>query len=483
MSDLGIRFRATTRGGGGGGGRTTLQPSDIEFLGFKRFDNSAIGYDLTQTRGTIAIRRVGADIRIFLDGDVASNSPLLEFNYGSSSPNTNISSAPTMSLNRQWGDISSGRVRLGADSGEGGNDAWFGGLYWDDTLNAVWRTYGCSYVPPTIPGGSHPNLVCAVLNDGTGGHTAYGPFRFGTNANFMRAGFVPLPADFAAAHTSGKAMGQHGTINSGVAQMPFGPNLSAYTLPTDPSILTVASVSNSTVTVPTKDIILNAYGNPRARDASRYRNCGWVAVGGVNYDCRNGSVISPGTALWGGPDPASGGENDQMHCGTYVQTATKEGYLCFGQMTATPTGVTAPGDPDGLYHVWYGDTLHATATGSSAAGYQNGYCCHGQRDYRWGTTGPGSGYRQPLGWIFSRAQLESAADGGTAIGSVYPAATDAFELQNIHSVFQGPIVFDKMFGNQMVFDATSGLVFACFIQEDFNHTGHVHPTLAVFRIN
>ena len=56
-------------------------------------------------------------------------------------------------------------------------------------------------------------------------------------------------------------------------------------------------------------------------------------------------------------DKAAGQDDSMLSC-AWIDLPDKHGLLYFGQLVTTPVGYTAPGDPDGFVHMWYGDPYH-----------------------------------------------------------------------------------------------------------------------------
>jgi hypothetical protein len=381
------------------GGQAVLKPEDLKFLGFVRFPQEGVG-DLWYSSGTMAIRKLGADTRIFINGNVTENNPLFELAVPDN-PNPVLASAPMCTYVRTWGDVMAGRKLTGGSAG-----SYCGGMHWDAAKNALWWSYGDIYVPTQ----SHPTLGCTVLNDSANTFASYGPWRTEWTSNRTRGAFCPIPASFASAYTSGKSVGIMAAQASGNVSSPFGAILSAVSLP-DPASTPADVTTNTHWTVANQGLILHDLDHRQARD-TRYKHCGWK----VAYDCKAGAVLEPGIPFWGGPDPGSC--NDTMSSCVWVDLPDKQGLLYFGQLATTPEGYTAPGDPDGFIHQGYGNAFHYT----SPSGQPN-VCCHDQDDPYWGTTGPFAHYRVPTGWIYNPNDLVATAEKKADLWSRTPTST------------------------------------------------------------
>lgn len=383
------------------GTKAVLTPNDISFLGYIRFSGE---HDLWYTYGQLALRRAGGQLRAFTAGNVTDNYPLLEYTLPDT-PNASVAAAPFATLTRNWGTVGPDRLLTGGSLG-----AVMGGLYWDQGRNALWWSYGDSYVPVQ----KHPTLGCAVLNDSAGTAKFCGPWRTEWQSQRTRGAFCSIPDTFASTSTSGKNVGIMSSITSGSADSPWGANLSAMSLP-DPLNTPADVITTDTHwTVANQGLIFHDLDHRQKRD-TRYKACGWATP----YQCAGGATLEAGIPLFGGPRPASNSDDTMSSC-VWIDLPDKHGLLYFGQLVGTPQGYTAPGDPDGLTHQWYGAAFH----NSSPSGITQA-CCHNQDDPYWNATGPGTHYRVAKGWIYNPTQLIDTARGSAALWSRTP--TSEFE--------------------------------------------------------
>ena len=399
--------------------KPVLTQGDLKFLGFYRFPVEA--GDLWYAYTNLAMRKVGGQTRLFTTGNWPADqvypawgsSPVIELAVPDAAPSTVFGGAPTLALSRNWGPIMQGRQLTGGAAGS----AMPGGLMWDDTRNALWWSYGSTYVPAQ----HHPTIGATQLNDSNGSTQSYGPWRTEWHCQRTRGALTMLPAGFASSYTGGKRMGIMSFQMSGNAKSPFGAILSAAEMH-DP-VTTPADTETSTHwTVANHGLILHDLEHRQSRDTN-YKTCGWSAPNVTqNYDCRLGQYLTAGIPLFGGSSPAAG-ENDTINCGVWVDLPDKHGLVYFGQLVTTPDGYRAPGDPDGLVHMWYGDPDHATKTGSNTAGFTDGKCCHGQDDPWWQGTGTAAHYRVPMGWIYNPDDLIDTAQRRADLWSRKPTST------------------------------------------------------------
>ena len=403
-------------GGGGGGSKTVITPEDLTFQGYVRFPGGIGENSMYYSNPALAPRTVGSDTHVFIWGDYDPGSgdhPLLEFKLPTATPNTDVTASPAATLIKDWGLVRAGHVI----TNDSDNPNTLGGLYWDESRNAVWWTYGDGYVPVY----HHPTLCCTVLNDAAGTFTTYGPWRpDAATSSMVRGALLPLPDAFVTANTPGKPVGIMGHMNSGVDSCPFGPNLYAMEL-FDPATKLADTASGDTPSVAAISLIQHDVNHKKTRD-TRYAQCHWVS----QYNCSLGYNITDATTDWAGPDAAVG-ENDTCKWAVWIDTPTKHGILFGGQLTRTPDDYVSDKDPNGLLHMWYGNSEHAAISGP---GFDDFACCHNQADPWWGTTGPASGFRQPMGWIYNPDDLVGTAAGTTNPWALTPT-TDAFQWKDL----------------------------------------------------
>jgi hypothetical protein len=433
--------------------KALITPADLKFLGYIRLSKEA--GELWYSPGTLALRRVGNQARFFTQGNDPEGSPILEFAVPDASPHPDLASAPQCQLVRNWGTLLSGRTLTG---GSGWRP---GGLHWDEARKAVWWTYGDNYVPTQ----SHPTIGCSMLNDAAGTAVSYGPWRTQWTSQTTRGGLCKIPDYFASAYTSGKAVGVTAGQSSGNASSPFGAALSALSLP-DPTSTPADVLTNTHWTIGNHGLIMHDINHRQARD-TKYKTCGWRVL----YDCKAGSDMLTPPPLFGGVDPAAG-ESDTMGSVAWIDLPDKHGLLYFGQLVTTPVGYTAPGDPDGLVHMWYGDPFRSDGSKPQT-------CCHGQDDPFWGATGPGAHYRVPMGWIYNPNDLVVVAQGKADLWSRVPVHT--FQWQTYVPALAGRFP-NGMWGGS-VFDAPTRRLYTVIYNKD-NVTAppNARPVIMAFEI-
>lgn len=454
---------------------TDLALDDLVFLGYKRFDYAGLpdGALLFGAQNA-TMRRVGPgpdDVQFFLYSRYGG---VVEHAYGVGvAPSLVKASAPLMSLVRDWGYPFGQTVWLNHTSPcftQAGSQA-DGGLIWDETRNVLWGTYGDTYVPTDNFPGHH---ACKLNPDGT--TSAYGPFKASAGSSHNRGGLLRIPQWFADDYLGGKNVGGFGTMNSGTSTMTQGLGFNAWKF-VDPAGLTVNSVD---INAPESQIdqqivIINDEGTPRPT-TTRFRTCGW----NVPYDCRLGYGLGEPNGLWTMQAGSSAlSENNSQRSCVWVDFTRPggevvRGVVWFGFMADQPPGYMAPGDVDGRPHVGYGNAFHAGDSGSSAAGFVDQHCCHGQLDARWQSTGPFAHYRDRKVWIEPISKMISLATGLISPYSSYPAAVEAARMADIHPDFGPAMTFDFL-GTTSTFDETTGRIYTTM-------QGDPMPYLLVFQV-
>lgn len=412
--------------------KRVLTPSDVVVEGYAHFPMALD--TLWWTYGQIAIRRVGGQMRLFLVGDPVgvpgkgSDYPLTEWilpdTLGNSAANATLAT-PVVN----YGLITTTVLDTGGSLG-----ALIGGIHWDEARGGLWLAYKDVYAPVD----SHPTQVFIKIDDKTGTMTFYGPWRTEWHSQKTGGGHTFIPQSFVDKYLGG---GSNLAIMAGShnAESPFGANLSRlrmgdpFTTPKDVSL-------SGHVTIPNDGLILHDINHRMKRD-TRYKVCEWT----VGYDCSKGSTITPGVPLFGGR--VGGSDHDGMGSVRWIDLPDKHGLLYFGQLATTPVGVKAPGDPDGIGHIWYGA---AQSTANPEGKPQ--FCCHGQGDPWWNATGPGAFYRQATGWIYNPDDLIATAQKKVNLWELSPS-TDAFNWGDIIPEAQGPTK-PGLFGGSAFDDAS-----------------------------
>lgn len=468
MSLLKVGSSVIKAAGGGAlrQGKALLTSADLSLLGFYRFPYAT--WNLADGGNSLAIRTVGAETRLFTytyDGSPVANK-LLEFVLPTGdAPSTTLASAPRMTYVRDYGNIWANAVPAGSGV------AATSGLRWDEALHGIWWHYSDAYAPS--PNSYHPTVGFTYINPTTHATTSYGPWRQQEYANSVFGTQVQIPESFANAYTGGKRWGVTSWAHSGYAECQVGCNLIVQDLPdpfTAPADTTAARPYAGQYTIGNQRILFHDITHPQARDQN-WAICSWSKSGDAghqHYDCRLNNYIDQGPATWSGPVGATYTEEDSASGAVWVDTPTKHGLVFFGQLITTPTGYTPPGGSQWV-HAWYGNPTHASATGSTAAGYEDGKCCHGQGDSWWGATGPGAHYRVPHSWIYDPADLIAPAQGSADPWSVTPTEvkqwTDAGD-----GLISWPLVERRSnrsgFISQPYYDAANQLIYVMLRKQD-----------------
>ena len=427
-----------------------VTPNDLRFVGFYRFPGDA--GSLWWADAGITMRKKDGQTRFFIFGDHTESSPIIEMTLPNAAPSTAMDSAPLLSVHRNWGPLPGSRIQTG------GTGYSLGSLSWDETRNALWWNYGDAYVPVQ----HHPNFVATVLNDSTGAAVSYGPWRTEWLAQRTLGAMCQIPAAFAAAYTGGHRTAVMAHMSSGAIHSPWGASLSSLELPNPATTPPDTTTNTSHWTIRNRGIILHDIDHRQSRD-TRYRYEDF----NVKYDCSKGVTMQAGIPLWGGPAPGAG-TGDSMHSMVWIDLPDKHGLLYFGMLVTTPSGYSAPADPEGLVHMGY-----AALPGSPPR------CCHGQDDPFFGATGPWAHYRVPMGWIYNPDDLVATTTGKAALHSRVPTSTFAWKpyLPWMRDRYAAGI-----FGRGAVFDAATRRVYATLRHETATVPPHPRPVILVFEI-
>jgi hypothetical protein len=253
--------------------------------------------------------------------------------------------------------------------------------------------------------------------------------------------------------------------SSGNGTSPFGAILSGIELP-DPARTPPDVASNTHWTIANHGLILHDLAHRQVRD-TKFKTCGWA----VKYDCREGAVLKTNPGLFGGADPAAG-ENDTMSSCVWIDLPDKHGLLYFGQLVTTPDGYTAPGDPDGYVHMWYGAPIRTDGSAPLT-------CCHGQDDPFWQATGPGAHYRVQMGWIYNPTDLVATASKKADLWSRTP--TETFQWRSLAPSLNSRYPSGALSG--AAFDAQTRRIYVVLRHHDkISVPPNARPVLAVFDV-
>jgi hypothetical protein len=148
------------------------------------------------------------------------------------------------------------------------------GLLWDDTLNAVFWTWSCTYDSGEV---SVSSIGYTILNDGAGTSQAYGPWRTTTNSKKTEGYMIPLPAAVQSALGGGMRFGVGAPTSSQNSQSAWGSFLTAWapplttTPPNDLHDLTTHAISDT-------NLIYSDYTYAQIKTGDTV-TCGWTHYG------------------------------------------------------------------------------------------------------------------------------------------------------------------------------------------------------------
>lgn len=391
------------------GAQAVLTRADLQFKGYYRFDTT---FTLWYAYCQMDFRTVGSERRLFTIGGYPDQWPLYEYAMPAGEPSLDIATAPIITFRKDWGPC-----MAQFNTGGAFDQNIPGGLLWDDTYHGVWIMYGDIYAPVAYC----PGVVFAHLDDATGRTTFYGPWRIDQDAERTKGSVTKIPQAWANAYTSGRTAGLSASAHS--ISSPNGATILAatfpnpFTTPRDVIAFPRDRFLEEHVTIPTTTVVLHDYPNRQTRD-TRWKQCNWgLRSDTEGYYCNRGTgaYILPGAPRFNG-DLIGQTTDDTMLSQVWVDLPDKKGVLFFGCLSSTPLGYTAPGDPDGFTHTWYGPAFNEN--GDTARSPLN--CCHAQDDPWWAATGPGAHYRMAKGWIYNPDSFIPVAQGLAAPWSTTP---------------------------------------------------------------
>lgn len=391
--------------------RAVLTPSDIKYKGVFKLPSPWL---FSFSRGALAARRVGGELRFFITGHFEKDL-VHEVAYPGVGASTD--NAPTAPLVRSWGDVYQGR-RL---TNEPGPQTW--GIKWFE--DRLYWTYTTGYEGVSW----NQSLGAATLNEGSGAVTSYGPWRASVHSGQFNAHMLDVPSWFQTIHNVGP-LAQLGGVHCQNGVAPWGASLLAFrppplTVPPDPKGTTDASVQVTKLSY--HDI---SHRQPRV---ANFKICAWNVI----YDCAKGSTLTDAKQEFGG-----GGQLlDWMDSGVWIDTGTKHGVFMVGQLVDTIPGFAYP-NGDTQAHAWYGPAV----------------CCHGH-DGRpmHQATGPGASSVVHQGWIYDPADYGRVLRGEVAPWGLLPAST--FQLTSLPGFWRSAKRDNLYAFGGMHYDAQTNLLF------------------------
>jgi hypothetical protein len=284
--------------------KPVLNSTNFSYVGSFNLPYTANGWSTAFSRSGLTHRYVDGQLRFFTTSHVYSGGLVYEFN----DPGTAASGTlPQASVVRNWGDVYSGNKSFAGSSALTGQ-VETNGLYYDETLNRLYWSYGYWY-NADYP--FNPSIGYSDLNDGTGVATGAGAWSL-TNRpeKFNRGGFLEIPQWFANSYTGGKTLGVgFGGYYSIIGSGSFGPALAAIDHPNIQSNPHLSSLANTALIGYPYNSNTRAERNPNYY--STYDGGAWNASNGVGY--------------WSWSDEISGG-------GTWIDTASSGGVLILARL-------------------------------------------------------------------------------------------------------------------------------------------------------
>ena len=427
---------------------TVLTAADFQYKGLFLLPNDPSGTLFAYSNGALAGRYVNGQLRLIITGMWDGNTrldPVYEVNYPG--VGQTIASAPRASLVNGWGDIYQNKRLYNLSE----LAPVTRGLLWANGM--LWWAYGGQY---NVAGNWDPSIGVTVFNDSNGTFASYGPWRTQDPSQITRGYMTVIPSTFANQYTHGNTIGIGSPMTSGNATSSIGACLTALSA-FNPLTTPPDTVDGTHWTLGCQDLLMHSQQNPQMRPAgaSAYKVCGWKVL----YDCSQGA--------WTQIDPTmanAGYAMDTISAAAWVQTATRQGLVMFGQITDAVPGYNYGSDT--VPHMWYGG--------------EGVPCCHGQVSSVGAGTGPKASTQTPWMWIYDPASLAQAA-----LGNVQPYAVTESSAFRLHPMAPGityPVSQNYMFGGAF-FDSVSGLLFVTEVNPDNFTTGFDwRPVIHVFSV-
>lgn len=400
-----------------------LTPGDFRYLGVFRVPNP--NHEFPFSRGAMTARIVNGELRFLLIG-THSNEACLEISNPGYDPD--FARMPTAALVRNWGDIFQNKRLVGGSLPGEYPMTW--GIKWFN--NQLYWTYSTAYE------GNNWNCCfgTTVLNDATGGATAYGPWRATVHSGMFNGHLTEIPSWFQRAYNVGPLM-QIASVHAGQATAPWGLSLFAFrplpnTAPPDPNGA-FATPEQNVRSLKVTTLALHDIHHPQPRSAN-YRCCGWTEL----YDCSKGSSVIDALGVFGGGRGLP--SLDWMDTGVWIDLPEKHGILLLGQLVDSIPGYPYP-NGETQAHFWYGPDV----------------CCHGHdAKPMYLATGPAASTVVNTGWIVDPRQLGEALQGQRSVYDVLPAHTFQVTAISGFSRVKRGVLYE--YGG-MHFDASSRMLY------------------------
>lgn len=432
-----------------GSSKSLITLADLRWQGMYRWAGAGNAYaagdgGVDRAYVGVAVRYVGGQRRILLpwyraagfDPNGIANyninvGALVEYSLPAASPSTTsrVLDAPAMvPTGRRW---SNWYVYDPTLPGPVSNGYHMSAIWWDEENQGIWYK-----VYPYYAQFNYPSIGFTRLHD-DGSCTKYGMWFYGANTTPGDAGgsawkritgsFCPIPSSARVGNLTGKTMGISGAYTSVTGEQHKGPGFAAFS-----GMFNPYTTPPSTPWPKGLDLMDFSYASPMANPAHPLDLSGYSPHGcGRNTpysipEATHASVPGPlnGTYRW------QGGDQAKTFC--WVETATKQGILCFGVQEAgtiwygtNPCAFNAAGQK---YQTW--DGANTNLLYPLPAGYIAHEDLVSQRQQTYGFLS--TNWKSAL-WIFDPEHLKEVAlrtrspysDGGgyNSLPSMGPAST------------------------------------------------------------
>jgi len=431
---------------------------------------------LGYSRGNLAGRRVGGNLRLFITGSHADEwrSPIYEMSVPAQSGwvQRYDVAPPTMSIVKDWNAGVRGAAAPLYPNGQPVHDVngrTVKGLIYDPDLNGLWYSYLAVYnVGPT----HDPSIGYIQLNDGTGVASGYGPWRHRVRSPYTGGYGFHVPSAWRSYFGNRELVFGAETATRGAMGFSLNPTArpaSPTTLPYDEAgdyynVTNGPGNPQPRWSLDSASAVAHGDGNTTGKAYQRpanFLNCGWQ-----DYWSTGSTYSKPRTYPPPGDNPAvsydpagNGGVPgkcnmdaiDTITGATFIDTGTKYGVVCFGVLVW-------PSDDYPTPHSWYGVENNAVSGTPNAP-----HCSHGQICP---TGNSGTGYYAsglaPYWWIFDPAELQKGYNGTTPKDEVQP--THEFDGRNMHGNHATAIARMKAptrwYQTGAYYDAVDGILYA-----------------------
>jgi hypothetical protein len=443
---------------------SVLTPSDLTYQGVATVPLDTGGERYGYSTGAMTGRVTGGNIHLYITGanwETGWNDPVYELLYAG------VGNRCSLVMN--WGDITLTAEHRPTTNGANRN---LRSLLWDTVSEQMWWSYMDSY-----SANWDPCFGTSILSGGT--VTPFGPWRPGSTSQHCGGYMYALPSRMQTALGGSKRIASGAPYSSIDVGSTFGVYAAAWA-PVSNGTAADTESDGTHITIPTTDLLYTDINNPQSR-TNDVDYCGWTHYGEPDSfgdepqlnPTQDGTGCTPHGQKCGAPfgsPPFGPGSNwfpgDQVGAAIWIEGATKQGVIYFGQIARTMAANMSEYGTAGKCHVWYGPGQQA------GTGFH--LCSHGQVDSRY-AQGTGNSMTTAMNtlWIYDPADLLAVAAGTKSPIGVVPA-TDCYDMSLLpHSGSAFPQLatsWNYPWGGQLAgawFEPVSKLLFVSSMHSEF----------------